>query len=107
MFLCICLDGGDDDLDGGELAVDAEAEEHEEEGEWPEVGPGHLRQRVREHHKHQAGTVRHHVLGGGGGSALHRIKKIIETNVLITVSWVLMALDFIFFHCQRQISVNF
>ncbi len=32
-FLCICLDRGDDDLDGGELAVDAKAEEHEEEGE--------------------------------------------------------------------------
>ena len=31
------LDGGDDDLDHGELAVDAEDDEHEEEDDGPEL----------------------------------------------------------------------
>merc|ERR1719150_3286115 len=32
------LDGGDDDLDHGELAVDPEDDEHEEEDDGPELG---------------------------------------------------------------------
>ncbi len=58
----VFLNGGDDDLHSGKLAVDAEAEQHEEESEGPHVGPGHLGQGVREHHEHQARPVCHHVL---------------------------------------------
>jgi hypothetical protein len=56
------LDGGNDDLNGGELAVDAEAEEHQEEGDGPELGPGHLRKRMGEDDKHEARPISHHIL---------------------------------------------
>ena len=61
-----CLDGGDDDLHGGELAVNAEAEEHQEEGDRPDLGPRHLGQCVREHNKHQSRSVSHHILLNSG-----------------------------------------
>ncbi len=46
----------DDGLDGGELAVDAEREEHEEKENWPEGGEGHHGQPLGVGDERQAGT---------------------------------------------------